>query len=392
MPAKPALVSESVGNIGNQNVVGIRKQRPETDAGKGCDGAVGNHTHSKAGEICWAQFPPAAVVATGTRAADSLRDRWAESPAWWRAPPPAASERRATTPGTTPLLQGQRGGAGRAEPRRERTTQRSEVVRALETKFLLFAAGQEQDSVLSWSPAPRPPQLVSIGCVQPTGSAASNLAGPGLRGPGSCLDRRLSRKLHCRSTPVLASLPVRLRRSLRLRPPSPFASSRSAADEPGPPERHMALRGGRRCRRNASRLQSGTPTTRGRLRPDPGGGREVGHFPWHALGRFRARDRHLGRRPDRRSPGRRGPWCSGCTSLPPVLVRASKYLETCPRPSARPGNTKTDYLLGHGCVFQGGWGFLRTPFWQGVGIIAARFAAGIWIYSRSEEHTSELQS
>src|ERR1039458_4818246 len=32
--AKPALMSEGVGNIGNQNVVGIRKQRPKADAGK----------------------------------------------------------------------------------------------------------------------------------------------------------------------------------------------------------------------------------------------------------------------------------------------------------------------------------------------------------------------
>src|ERR1039457_6060941 len=52
------------------------------------------------------------------------------------------------------------------------------------------------------------------------------------------------------------------------------------------------------------------------------------------------------------------PWCSGCTSLPPVLVRASKYLETCPRPSGRPGDTTTGHLLGHAGVFQGGWGFL----------------------------------
>src|ERR1017187_5593760 len=34
------------------------------------------------------------------------------------------------------------------KPRRERTTERSEVVRALETKFLRFETRQEQDSVL----------------------------------------------------------------------------------------------------------------------------------------------------------------------------------------------------------------------------------------------------
>ena len=36
------------------------------------------------------------------------------------------------------------------------------MVLALETKFLLFAAGQEQDSVLSWSPALPSPQPVSL--------------------------------------------------------------------------------------------------------------------------------------------------------------------------------------------------------------------------------------
>ena len=107
------------------------------------------------------------------------------------------------------------------------------------------------------------------------------------------------------------------------------------------------------------------------------------------------------------------PWCSGCTSLPPVLVRASKYLETCPRPSGRPGDTTTGHLLGHAGVFQGGWGFLgiwpdrggdyrrlvrgatanklqfSALLWpsradsgiQGVGIIGAWFAAVIWTYS-----------
>ena len=59
----------------------------------------------------------------------------------------------------------------------------------------------------------------------------------------------------------------------------------------GPIKHHVAPRGVRRCRRMASRLQSGTLTACGRRRPDPGGGRGVGHYPWLSLGRFRAPDR-----------------------------------------------------------------------------------------------------
>jgi len=47
-----------------------------------------------------------------------------------------------------------------------RTTERSEVVRALETKFLLFWAGRGQDTVLPRSPAPRPPQPVSLASLR----------------------------------------------------------------------------------------------------------------------------------------------------------------------------------------------------------------------------------
>src|ERR1039458_6561220 len=53
---KPALIAEGVGYILNSDVVGIRKQRPEADAGEGCDRAIG-HTTRKTGETCWAQFP-----------------------------------------------------------------------------------------------------------------------------------------------------------------------------------------------------------------------------------------------------------------------------------------------------------------------------------------------
>src|ERR1035441_493586 len=117
-------------------------------------------------------------------------------------------------------------------------------------------------------------------CLRPAStSAASNLAGPGLRALGRHFDRSLSSKGGRRRTMFGAPLPVRLPRSLRLRAPSPSASSRSAADAPGPPKRRGAPRGVQRCRRNASRLQISSPTTRGHLPADPGGGREVGQFP-----------------------------------------------------------------------------------------------------------------
>src|ERR1019366_1058736 len=67
------------------------------------------------------------------------------------------------------------------------------------------------------------------------------------------------------------------------------------------------------------------------------------------------------------------PWC---TSLPPVLVRASKYLETCPRPSGRPGDTTTGHLLERR-PRPGRVGMPTGPVRQGVGIIAAWFAAGM---------------
>jgi hypothetical protein len=80
--------------------------------------------------------------------------------------------------------------------------------------------------------------------------------------------------------------------AVRLPGLSPSASSRSAADAPGPPRHHVAPRGGRRYRHNASRQQSGTPTACGRHQPDPGVGREVDHYPSLSLGRFRRPGRH----------------------------------------------------------------------------------------------------
>jgi hypothetical protein len=52
------------------------------------------------------------------------------------------------------------------------------VVLALETKFLLFAAGQEQDSVLSQPPAPRSPRPVFLALPSPP--AAPPETSPGL--------------------------------------------------------------------------------------------------------------------------------------------------------------------------------------------------------------------
>src|ERR1017187_8325152 len=64
-------------------------------------------------------------------------------------------------------------------------------------------------------------------------------------------------------------------RTLRVRPPSPSAAGRSAADAPGPPKHLGSLRGVRRYRRIASRLRSGAPTACGHQGLDSGGGREA---------------------------------------------------------------------------------------------------------------------
>src|ERR1035437_7591794 len=72
---------------------------------------------------------------------------------------------------------------------------------------------------------------------------------------------------------------------------------------------------------------------------------------WGDLGRHH--DQHLGRPPNRRSPGRCGPLVLLVLLFPSSLVRPSKYLEPYPRPRERLGNTKTGRLLGHGDVFQG---------------------------------------
>ena len=150
-----------------------------------------------------------------------------------------------------------------------------------------------------------------FGFALSTGSPASNLGRDWPWRSGSPSTAVFPSKPRRRSTPVRAPLPVRLRRSLRLRAPSPSASSRFAAHVPGPPKHRVALRGGRRSRCSASHQRSGTPTACGRLRPDPGGGREVGHSLRRASGRFS--DHH-----DDWSPGRRGLAFRMYFSFPPT--------------------------------------------------------------------------
>src|ERR1035437_6637633 len=84
--------------------------------------------------------------------------------------------------------------------------------------------------------------------------------------------RPVARQPAATPTASTAAFPASLRRrgsspsapacsagALRLGVLSPSAAGRSAADTPGPPRHHVAPRGVRRYRRNASRLQSGTP-------------------------------------------------------------------------------------------------------------------------------------
>jgi hypothetical protein len=73
------------------------------------------------------------------------------------------------------------------------------------------------------------------------------------------------------------------------------------------------------------------------------------------------------------------PWFPRYFSSPPDLFRPSTYLGIPPRPTERPGNTRTGRLLVRGRA-PGRMGIPTSPVWQGVGIIAAWFAAGIWIY------------
>jgi hypothetical protein len=167
-------------------------------------------------------------------------------------------------------------------------------------------------------------------------------------------------------------------RALRLRAPSLSAASRSEADTPGPPEHLGSLRGVRRYRRIASRLRFGAPAGCGRRRLDSGGGREVGHFPWLALGRLSFGDHVTGVSVARLSDGHRaarGPWCSRCTSLRLLVVPALEVPGTISKPKGAPRKYQDGPSSCAGCA-PGRMGIAWTPVRQGVGIIAAWFAPG----------------
>ena len=87
-----------------------------------------------------------------------------------------------------------------------------------------------------------------------------------------------ARNLGCATSPEYRYRPV-----TGLRPPLPSAAGRSAADAPGPPRHHVALRGVRQYRHRASRLRFGIPAGCGRHQPDSGGWREADQV-WHASG------------------------------------------------------------------------------------------------------------
>ena len=70
------------------------------------------------------------------------------------------------------------------QPQAGRTTQRSGVVLALETKFLLFDVGQERDSVLSWSPALPSPHPASLASPCPPAVPPPTWDGTGRGVPG----------------------------------------------------------------------------------------------------------------------------------------------------------------------------------------------------------------
>src|ERR1035437_209409 len=134
-----------IGSLSDLDVSRVWKKRPKAEAGESGDGAIGNHTPKNHAEYTRHNSPPAAVGCI-TQECPVLGDCWAEPPAGCRAPPPAASG--ATPPsratGTALALAGQTGPANFPNPRRERTTERSEGVHALETKFLRFDTRQER--------------------------------------------------------------------------------------------------------------------------------------------------------------------------------------------------------------------------------------------------------
>src|ERR1035437_5183724 len=154
-------------------------------------GAPGRGQHRQSES--WLDRGPAAKTAGRKRCQGSRQDhpygKW--NTARGSAQFPWGSAGRSSSGARTGAGGVETGPASSSRSQAGRTTERSAVILALETKFLLFAVGQEQDKC---------PVVVTgtslftagvFGCAQPNGSAASNLAGsaPALRGPH--LDRRL---------------------------------------------------------------------------------------------------------------------------------------------------------------------------------------------------------
>ena len=138
----------------------------------------------------------------------------------------------------------------------------------------------------------------------------------------------------------------------------------------GPLKHHVAPRGVRRCRRTASRLQSGTLTACGRRRPDPGGGRGVGHYPWFASERFS--DHVTGLSVVGLIGGHRAAVANGFqkyfSSSSSCSGPRNTWNHVQGQGSAPEIPRRVIFL--HGDGFRGGWGFLGGPVWQGMGIIA----------------------
>jgi hypothetical protein len=150
----------------------------------------------------------------------------------------------------------------------EGAAKRSEVVRASGNEvFALLGRTGTGQCLVAALPSPK---LVSLAPPSPTALTPPASPNPALAVLVVTATATFRPRSAVGGALVLSPLPVRLRRSLRLRAPLLFASIRSAADAPGPPKHRVASRGERQYRRTASRPRSGTPATRGHLGPDLG--------------------------------------------------------------------------------------------------------------------------
>ena|ERR1035441_4598812 len=129
-------------------------------------------------------IPPAAVVATGSGAAAPWEDQRAASPAWWRAAPPATLGGKTPPPRATgTALAGRKGRASSSTSRRERTTERSEVVRALGNEVFALLGKTEAGQCLVAVPGTSLSTAGVFGFA-PTAATPPNVDGPRLGGPG----------------------------------------------------------------------------------------------------------------------------------------------------------------------------------------------------------------